>query len=70
MSQQERARDEFLGHIRANMDSVRFILDCDPVEVRSQAAEHGMEMTPEECANLISLLRTGYDVLHGDQWQW
>lgn len=60
---EEQARDVFLDHIRANMDSVREILQADANFVRRNAAENGMEMTPEECGHLLKLLRSGYDIV-------
>lgn len=60
------AQEEFLSHIRANRDRVAAILEYDPMRVRFFAAEHGMELTPDECDFLLRLLSAGLKLVDND----
>lgn len=60
-------RERFLDHIRVNLERVGTLLETDPVEVRSLAAEQGYEFTPDECCFLLQMLREGYQIVVDDQ---
>lgn len=56
---------DFLEYCSGHRDSICNLLRGDPGRVREWAAEQGLELTPDECADLLNILRVGVDLVDG-----